>query len=311
MTNGLVVTSIATAVVSSSPILTAATGELFAETVGIYNIGIEGAMLGGALAGFVGASQTGSIAVGLLFAIAVGAAIALLFGLAVVGLRANIVVAGLAATFLTIGLTGTLGNSYVRQTIPSTIPSWNIPLLSKIPYVGPALFQQPLFVYVSVVLPVIAWWVLFRTSHGLNMRAIGENPAAADAAGVSVTVWRLLYTTIGGGFAGLAGGFLTLGIIGTWLPQITAGEGYIALGVVIFSSWRPFPLILGALLFGALGTLGDVGQALGWSVPSAFFSALPYVGTLAVLTVIAWARKERGGRPPWPAGLGVAFFRGQ
>jgi simple sugar transport system permease protein len=142
------------------------------------------------------------------------------------------------------------------------------------------------------------------------MRAIGENPAAADVSGISVNGWRLFYVAVGGGFAGAGGAFLSLGIVDTWLPQITAGQGWIALAIVIFASWRPMLLILGAFLFGALGTLGNVAQALGWSVPSEFFSALPYIGTLVVVIALAWIRTTRGGRPPWPTALGVPFFRG-
>ena len=128
----------------------------------------------------------------------------------------------------------------------------------------------------ALLLPVGVWFLLYRTRHGLNMRSIGEDPGAADATGLSVNGWRIFYVSVGGAFAGLGGAVLTLGIVGTWLPNVTAGQGWIALAVVIFASWRPLPLIVGALLFGALGTFGNVAQAYGWSVPSEFFSALPY-----------------------------------
>lgn len=310
MTLNLFISSLATAILASAPVLLAATGELLAEIVGIYNVGIEGSMLAGAFAGLVATNETQSLAVGLLAAIGVGALSSLAFGVAVVLLRADIVVAGLALTFVSIGLTGTLGVTYVRQNAAATFPQWNVPLLSEIPYVGRAFFQQIALVYVAFILPLLVWFLLSRTRHGLNMRAIGENPTAADVSGISVNGWRLFYVAVGGGFAGAGGAFLSLGIVDTWLPQITAGQGWIALAIVMFASWRPLLLILGAFLFGALGTLGNVAQALGWNVPSEFFSALPYIGTLVVVIALAWVRTSRGGRPPWPTALGVPFFRG-
>ena len=160
-------------------------------------------------------------------------------------------------------------------------------------------------------MPIAAWWILFRTRHGLNMRTIGENPAAADISGINVNGWRMFYVGVGGGFAGLGGAFLSLGPIGTWLAQMTAGLGWIALAIVIFANWRPLRLIAGAMLFGALGTLGNVAQALGWNIPSEVFSALPYLGTILVLVALAALRSRRAEQPPWPAALGLAFSRGQ
>lgn len=306
----LLVSSLATAILASAPVLIAATGELFAETVGIFNLGIEGSMLAGALGGFIATNETNSLALGMLTALAVGVLSSLLFGIAVVVFRAEIVVAGLALTFVSIGLTGTLGADYVGERAARTIPRWDIPLLSDIPHVGPALFQHSALVYVAFLFPLIAWFILFRTRLGLNMRAIGENPTAADVSGISVNGSRLYWVGVGGAFAGLGGAFLSLGVIGGWVPQITAGAGWIALAIVIFASWRPIMLILGAFLYGGLGTLGNVAQVQGWSVPSEFFSALPYVGTLLILIALAWRRTRRGGRPPWPAALGLHFLRG-
>lgn len=303
--------SLGTAILAATPVLIAATGELFAERVGVFNIGIEGAMLLGALSGLVAANQTQILVLGLLAAIAAGAFASLLFGVSVVYLRADMVVAGLALTLLGIGFTGTFGADYIREPAVATIPAWDVPFLTHIPYLGEALFDHLVLTYVSVALPIAAWFILFRTRHGLNMRAIGEDPAAADVLGINVNGWRLFYVAVGGGFAGLGGAFLSLGTIGTWLSQMTAGLGWIALAIVIFASWRPLGLIGGALLFGALGTLGNVAQALGWNIPSEVFSALPYLGTILVLIALAWIRSRRAERPPWPAGLGVPFTRGQ
>jgi simple sugar transport system permease protein len=307
----LLFVSMGTAILAATPVLIAATGELFAETVGVYNIGIEGTMLLGALTGLVATNETDSLILGLLASVVVGALASALFGVAVVYLRADMVVAGLALTFLGIGFTGTFGADYIRDAAVVTIPEWDVPLLSGISYLGDAFFDHLALTYVAFILPIIAWFILFRTRHGLNMRAIGEDPSAADVSGISVNSWRLFYVGVGGGFAGLGGAFLSLGTIGTWLSGMTAGLGWIALAVVIFANWKPLRLIGGALLFGALGTLGNVAQALGWDVPSEVFSALPYVGTVGVLIALAWVRSRRAERAPWPAALGLAFTRGE
>jgi simple sugar transport system permease protein len=310
VTLNLLASSIATATLASTAVLIAATGELLAERVGVFNIGIEGSMLAGALAGLVATNSTGHVGIGLLAAAAVGMGASFVFGLTIAVFRANMVVAGLAITFLGIGLTGVLGQDYVRQAAEQRIPRWNIPFLSEIPYLGEALFRQFSLTYVAFLMPFAVWFLLYRTRHGLNLRAVGESPVAADVAGIAVTVWRLVYVTIGGAFAGVAGAFLSLGQVGTWIPGMTSGQGFVAIAIVIFASWEPLFLILGAFLFGALGTLGNVAQALGWGVPSEFFSALPYAGTLALLYAVTWTRTQRAGQPPWPAGLGVPFFRG-
>ena len=309
MSDGIISASIATAILTATPVLIAATGELLSEIVGVYNIGIEGVMLGGALGAFVVPRKPvrDPRAAG---GIAAGALMSFVFAVAVVVFKADMVVGGLALFFLGLGSSGVAGKDYVQIPAEATIPDWNIPGLSDIPFFGEALFQQLSITYIALLFPVAAMFLLYRTRHGLNMRSIGEDPGAADVAGLSVNGWRLFYVSVGGGFAGLGGAVLTLGIVGTWLPNVTAGEGWIALAVVIFASWRPLPLIAGALLFGGLGTFGNVAQAYGWSIPSEFFSALPYVGTFLVVCVIAAVRASRGGGHPWPSSLGLPFFRG-
>lgn len=310
MSDGLVSASIATAILVSTPVLLAATGELLAEITGTYNIGIEGTMLIGALAGFIGVQETEAVLLGLMIGILAGALASMVFAIAVVVFKADMVVAGLALVFLGLGMTGLVGKGYEQQAAAATIPKWDIPLLSDIPFWGEAFFQQMSITYLAFLLPIAVWFLLYRTQHGLNMRAIGEDPGTADAVGISVNAWRIFYICIAGAFAGLGGAVLTLGIVGTWLPNVTSGQGWIALAVVIFASWRPLPLIPGALLFGALGTFGNVAQVEGWSVRPEFFTALPYVGTLAVVYVLAMVRIRRGEGTPWPAALGIPFFRG-
>jgi simple sugar transport system permease protein len=308
--DGLVSASIATAILAATPVLIAATGELFAEIVGVYNIGIEGAMLIGALGAFIGAQESGNVIVGMLAGMGAGALASLVFALAVVVFKADMVVGGLALVFLGFGVTGIAGEDYIQQPAEATIPHWDIPLLSDIPFWGEAFFEQLSISYLAFLFPVGAMFVLYRTRHGLNMRSIGQDPGAADATGLSVNGWRVFYVSVGGAFAGLGGAVLSLGIVATWLPNITAGQGWIALAIVIFASWRPLPLIAGALLFGGLGTFGNVAQVQGWSVTPEFFTALPYIGTLAMVYLLASLRAQRGGGTPWPASLGLPFFRG-
>jgi simple sugar transport system permease protein len=266
-------------------------------------------MLFGALGGFVGAEQTDSWVLGLLVAGLVGAAFACVFGLVTVVLRADMVVSGIALILLALGLTGELGADYVRQPAASTIPEWHVPLLSDIPGVGPALFQQPVVVYLAFFLPFGVWFLLERTRHGVNLKAIGESPDAADAAGTSVIGGRLAYVAIGGIFGGVAGGVLSLGIVQTWVPNVTSGQGWIAFAIVFFAAWRPMWLLVGAYVFGALGTLGNVGQAEGWNIPTEVFNALPYLGTVLIMLVRAWISRRRGEAAAWPAALGRPFFR--
>jgi simple sugar transport system permease protein len=287
----------------------ASSGELLFERVGVYNIGIEGSILCGALASLVVTNQTDSIVIGVLAGAGGGMAMSLFFAMAVVVLRAEMVVAGLAAYFLALGITGTWGADYALQPAAHTFGNWSIPLLSSIPYVGPAVFKQPVTTYVALLIPFLIAFILNRTRHGLNMRTIGESPAAADARGIAVNRWRVFYAGVSGALAGIAGAMLTLGSVGSWIPNVSAGQGWIAIAVVIFAGWRPIPLIAGALLFGALGTLGNVAQIQGWSLPSAVFSAAPYVGTLVVVCVLAFIQIRRSGRLPWPAGLGQPFVR--
>jgi general nucleoside transport system permease protein len=308
--NGLVVTSIATALMGGTPVLIAATGELMVEKVGVFNLGIEGLMLIGAFGGFLAGNATGSWVVALLAAAAVAGAAAFLFGFVTVILRADMIIAAIALVLLAEGITGQLGTSHVLQRSTASIPVWNIPGLSSIPYVGPALFQQPITTYLAFLAPFAVGFMLMRTRHGLNMRAVGENPAAADAAGIRVVGLRLLYVVVGGCFAGIGGAVLVLAEIGTWNTDITAGQGFIAFAVVFFSGWRAGWVIAGAYIFGGLTTLGNVGQAEGWHVPSEFFTALPYLGTVVVLIARAWIRRGRGGGLGWPTALGIPFYRG-
>lgn len=309
MSDTLIVESIATAISGSTAVLIAATGELLVEKTGVYNIALEGVMLFGALAGFLADLHTGSWILGLMIGGLAGALYALIYGGITILFRTDLIVVGVALILVAQGVTDTLGTSYVGISAKSSIPNWNIPLLSHIPIIGPALFKQTIVTYIAFVLPFAALYLLSHTRHGLNLRAIGENPEAADTSGISVIGWRMFYTTLGGFFAGIGGAVITLSIVKDWVSDVTAGEGWIAFAVVFFSGWQPAWVIVGAYFFGALSVLGYVGQALGWPIPSEFFTVLPYLGTVGVMILRAWLQRRKGA-VSWPAALGLPFYRG-
>lgn len=309
MSNSILISSIATAVGGGTAILLVACGELVVERSGVYNIGIEGVMLTGALAGFLGADATGNWITGLIIAALFGMLASLVYGLVTVILRADQVVAGVAMVLAVAGVTSILGQGHVSEEAASRIPDWHVPLLSDIPGVGPALFQQSIMAYVAFAMPFVLWFALERTRRGLQLTSIGENPDAADAAGLSVVGWRMASLGIGGALTGIGGGVLTLGIVGSWQDNVTAGQGWIGFAIVFFAAWRPFGLLVGAYLFGALATLGNVGQAEGWTIPSQVFVALPYVGTVAMMVARGLITRRQGGASPWPAALGFPFYR--
>ena len=187
-----------------------------------------------------------------------------------------------------------------------------IPVLSDIPIVGEALFDQdPVVYFTFYVLPVMLWFLLFRTRHGMNLRAVGENPAAADAVGVNVTGMRFTYATIGAALSGAGGAHLVLGYTQNWSIGVVSGAGWVSLAVVIFAAWRPFLVVLGSLLFGAMTSLGFVAQARQWNVPSYVLAMLPYLVTLVLILVpaglAAFSRRVRASAAP--AALAVPYFR--
>lgn len=296
------------AIRSSTAVLFATIGEIFAERSGVLNLGVEGMMLMGALAGFVATQSTQDLFVGVCAAMLVGGLFALLHAFFVVSLRANQVVCGLALAILGAGLSSFLGRPVIGQVGPR-FPSWPIPGLREIPVLGPALFEQPAIVYAGYLSIPIAWFLLYRTRPGLNLRATGENPAAADAAGLSVTRIRYGWTVFGGMMAGLGGAYLSLSYSPGWKENMTAGQGWIAIAMVIFALWNPWRGAVGALLFGGVNALQFYFDAKQIAlIPSYILRMLPYLFTIAVLILItrsATARRKAGA----PAALGLPFQR--
>jgi general nucleoside transport system permease protein len=293
---------LAAAVRVATPLLLAATGETVTERAGVINLGLEGMMLAGALAATLGASATGPWT-GLALAVLAGMLLAAAFAAIAIGARADQIIAGTALTLGAVGLTGTIyrhayGTGGAGLALPTLAPV-PIPLLSRIPILGPALFDQPAPTYLALVALPVVWWVLFRTRPGLALRATGEGAAMARAAGVRTGLVRAAATIVGGGFAGLAGATLVLAQVGTFAEKMTAGRGYVAIAIVVLGRWHPAGVAVAALLFGAATALQYVFQALGLAVPYQLFLMLPYVLTLLALAGAV-------GRVRAPADLGKA-----
>jgi simple sugar transport system permease protein len=299
-----------TAFLAGGVLALAAIGEVLAERVGVVNLGVEGLMAMGAVTGIATVTATHSPSLGFLAALTIGAVFGAAFAFATVIVRANQVLCGLALTLMGTGLAQTIGRGYSGMPAVATFEPIVVPGLSEIPILGKALFSQNILLYlIYIILPVGLSYVMFYTRHGMNMRAVGENPAAADAAGISVRAIRFLYVTAGAALAGGAGGYLTLAFVPSWSDGVVAGRGWIAVALVIFAGYRPGMAALSGLLFGLITALGFVGQARGWPVAPAFLSMLPYLGTLAfiIVPVIAWKNMRR--TMAAPAALGEPYYR--
>jgi simple sugar transport system permease protein len=289
---------------ASTPLLLAAAGELVTERAGVLNLGLEGMMIMGAACGFAGAYFTGSVVVGALTGIAAGTLMSAVFAGLTLGLAVNQVAAGLALTIFGIGLSGLIGAGFVGERI-ETAPHLYLPTLTDIPLIGKIAFGQDGFVYVSIALVIGIQWVLYRTRAGLILRAVGENHVSAHALGYPVLRIRTLAVLFGGACAGLGGAYLPLAYTPFFIPGMTAGRGWIALALVVFASWRPGRLVIGASLFGAVTILQLHAQAMSLPIPSQFMSSLPYLATVAVLIAISRRRSLAGSAAP--ASLGLVF----
>jgi simple sugar transport system permease protein len=308
----LVTGIISTALLAGGVLALAALGEVLTERVGVFNLGLEGLVALGGVTAIITVAHVPSAPLGLLMAIVVGLLAGVVFSSATVLARANQTLCGLALTIAGVGLANSVGRSYSGQPAKAIFDGVAIPYLSDLPVVGRAIFSQNLLIYVIwIVLPIALHWLLFKTRHGINLRAVGENPAAADAAGVPVTLIRFCYVVIGAGFAGAAGGYLTLAFVPSWSDGITGGGGWIAVALVIFAGYRPYTATLGAFLFGLITALGFVGQARNWPIPPAFLSMLPYLVTIICMIVPVIISRRLQQRLAAPASLGMAYFRDQ
>ncbi|CAM5629747.1 ABC transporter permease [Mesorhizobium sp. UC74_2] len=300
----ITVSILLTIATAATPLLIAAIGELVVERSGVLNLGVEGMMVMGAVAGFGAGLLTGSPWIGLLAAVVVGALFSLLFAVMTLSLATNQVATGLSLTLLGLGLSGMLGTSFVG--LPGErLPNLYIPVLTDLPVVGKLLFGQDPIFYISIALVFGVSWFLFKTRTGLTLRSIGDSHTSAHALGIQVIRYRYLAVMFGGACAGLAGGHLSLVYTPQWVENMTAGRGWIALALVVFSSWRPLRVLAGAYIFGAVWIGQLHAQAFGIPIPSQFLSSLPYLATIMVLVIIS--RNKRLTMMNTPASLGQAF----
>ncbi|WP_068312630.1 ABC transporter permease [Polycladidibacter hongkongensis] len=293
-----------TIITASTPLLLAAIGELVCERSGVLNLGVEGMMIVGAVAAFGTAYTTGSPLLGIVAGMLAAVALSLLFGFLTLRLMCNQVATGLALTILGLGLSGMIGESFVGE--PGVkLSQISIPMLSDLPLVGKVLFGQDVLVYASFAIVGLTSYVLFRSRWGLILRAVGDNHTSAHALGYSVLRVRYLAVMFGGACSGLAGAYLSLAYTPQWTEGMSAGRGWIALALVVFASWRPGRVLIGAYLFGAVSILQFHAQASGVTLPSQLMSSLPYLVTIVVLVIISQNRQLT--KTNSPACLGKPF----
>lgn len=277
---------IAATLAAGTPLLLAGLGLLINERAGVLNLGAEGMMLMAAVAGFAAALSTGSIAIGLVAGLLTGAGFALLFALLAVYLATNQYATGLALTLFGTGLSAFVGLPYVGKSLDAG-PAPSLPLLSDLPWIGPALFSQHPMVYLAWILTGVIAWLLTRSRLGLVLRSVGESPESAHALGLRVRLIRTLAVVAGGALCGLAGAFLSLIYTPLWVEGMVAGRGWIALALTTFATWRPWRVMLGAYLFGSVTMIQFYLQGQGIEVDSQLLSMLPYLATVVVLVLIS------------------------
>ena len=298
------------ALVSGTPLLFATLGEIITERAGNLNLGVEGMMLMGAVSGFAVSLFTQNAWYALFAAMLAGAAGALIYAVLTVSLRANQVVTGLTLTIFGTGLSGFLGQRMMGEVVPEAVKlvfkPVSLPVLGDIPYLGPIFFQQDPLVYLGYVTAIVAGLYLYRTRLGLNLRAVGENAAAADAASINVSLYKYVHILLGGALCWLGGAYLSLVYIPAWQENVTAGRGWIAVALVIFATWNPYRALVGSYLFGGLDIIGFRIQGTGFPVSQYMIDMLPYLVTILILVVVSF-RKSKENAPP--KGLGIPYFR--
>ncbi len=295
---------ILTVITASTPLIFAAAGELVTEKSGVLNLGVEGMMIVGAMAAFAVATMTGSLTLGVIAGAAAGVLLSLVFGFLTLTLLANQVATGLALTIFGLGLSALVGAGFVGVAL-QPLPKMDIPLLSDIPVLGPVVFSQDFLVYFSFFMVGAIAWFLKYSRMGLIMRAIGVAHESAHAIGHPVIKTRYLAVMFGGAMSGLGGAYLSLVYTPMWAENMTAGRGWIALALVVFSTWRPGRLLAGAYLFGLITVLQLHVQSAGIDIPSQVMSMLPYLATILVLVLIS--RDKAKIRLNAPACLGKHF----
>lgn len=303
---------LSTAVLAGGVLALSALGGLMANRVGVLNLGLEGLMGIGGVIAIVTVTIVPDPYVGFAAALLAGAVVGAIYAFATVVLQANQVLCGLALAIAGSGLAATIGSSYAGKSAKAVFGAVKVPYLSEIPVLGPAFFSQNILVYFAfIVVPLVLYVLYFRTRHGMNLRSVGENPAAADAIGIRVGLLRFLYVTIGAAISASSGAYLTLAFIPSWSDGVTAGRGWIGVALVIFAGYHPLGVSVGALLFGCVSALSYVGQAQNWKVPSAILAMLPYLATLAAMIIPKLVSRRLRLWGNAPASLGLPYFRDQ
>ena len=302
-----IIETVSRALIYGTPMLLGTLGEIYAERSGVLNLGVEGMMLVGALTGFAVAMRTGHPWLGVLVAGCVGAVFSVIHAFASITLRANQVVSGLALTFLGMGLSGVIGRAYEGLPLWSKLGKVSIPLLEKIPILGPAVFQgQYPLTYIAIGLAILMWFVLYKTRIGISIRAGGEDPATADSLGINVSRVRYLCVMVGGFLAGVAGAYWSVAYRTAWSGGMTAGLGWIVIALTIFAFWNPLWALGGAFFFAAMRVLSFRLQA--W-LPPELLNAMPYILAIVVLIVVSRGtlQKQMGA----PSALSLPYTRGE
>lgn len=299
-----VVPIILTVITAATPLVFAGIGELVTEKSGVLNLGVEGMMLVGAVSGFITALVTGNYFLAVGAAALAGAIMAFLFGVLTLSLMANQVATGLALTLFGVGLSALMGQEFVGEPI-AALSKLNITGLSDLPFIGPIIFGQDVLVYLSFAMVALVSWFLYKTKAGLILRAVGDSHDAAHSIGYPVIAIRYLAVMFGGAMSGIGGAYLSLAYTPMWAENMTAGRGWIALALIVFATWKPGLVLVGAYMFGGITILQLHAQAAGLNVPSQVLSMLPYMATILVLVLIS--KDESRIRKHAPACIGKIF----
>ncbi len=300
----ILIPTILTIITAATPLLFAALGELITEKSGVLNLGVEGMILAGAVCGFAAVHFSGSASFGVVAGAAAGALLSLIFAALVLGFQASQVATGLALTIFGVGLSALIGQDLVGVAYDG-LPKVAIPFLSDLPLIGEVLFKHDVLVYVSLLMVPLVWWFLTYSRAGLVLRAVGDSHDAAHAMGYPVIRIRLFAILFGGAMSGIAGAYLSLAYSPMWIENMSAGRGWIALALVVFATWRPWRVLLGAYLFGGISILQLHAQAMGIGIPSQVMSMLPYLVTILVLVLIS--RDQNKIKLNSPACIGKPF----
>lgn len=309
MNDWVLIQSLVVAVSTGTPVVLAGSGAILTQRSGVLDLGVEGTMLIGAVSGFWVTTSTGSPFAGLVVAVLAAAVFSMIQGVLAVSLRANQVVVGVALVILGSGLSSFIGSQgdppvarrysggIFTPVFPESVHDW--------PAVGPLLLSHDPVVYMSWAFVAVVQWYIFRTRTGMHLRAVGHDPASADAAGLGVSAMRYLHVALGGAAAGAGGGYLTLRLFSDWFDDMTAGMGWIAVILVILASWRSLRLLVAAYAFGAISSLGFTLQLLGWNIPTELLAILPFLVVYLVMVFVSAAER----RSQMPASLAEPYFR--